>query len=106
MGAVIRTATALYILKREYRARWRSCFQSPPSFRGQSAGASITEWIKTLNAGVASFDDNTVYVCGHAGKGYDIVINKADVLAFKDYLHNVLKFTKENIDAGTLREPF
>ena len=73
-------------------------------FVDRTAGASITEWIKTLNSGTALYKDNTVYVCGHAGAGYDIVLNKKDVLAFRDYLQNVLSFTKDAISKGMTKD--
>ncbi len=75
-------------------------------FVDKSAGANIGEWIIILTEATSKFKEDTMYVCGHAADGFDIIINKADVLLFRDYLSNVLKFTKESIDAGMTKEAF
>lgn len=75
-------------------------------FVDRSAGANMKEWIKTLDAGMAAFKNNTRYVCGHAGDGYDVVIGKNDIIAFRDYLGNVLSLTQRAIDAGAKKEDF
>lgn len=75
-------------------------------FVDRSAGANIGEWIKTLDNATSFFKPDTVYVCGHAAEGSDVVINKADILLFRNYLVNVLQFTKESIDKGLSREDF
>ena len=72
----------------------------------KAAGANITEWVKILTEATEKFNDKTTYVCGHAGDGYDVVINKTDVLTFRDYLKNLLIFAKEKIDANITREDF
>lgn len=66
----------------------------------RTAGADIKSWISVLEKGINEFPKKTKYICGHAGDGYDVVINKADILAFKTYLQNVLHFVQEEIDAG------
>ena len=75
-------------------------------FVDRSAGANITQWIKTLTTATDKFAENTIYVCGHAGTGYDIVITKADILLFREYLSNVLKLTTESIAKGTTKADF
>jgi cyclase len=69
-------------------------------------GANIKEWISVLTQATNKFADNTKYVCGHAADGFDIVITKTDVLLFRDYLSNVLSYTKEAIDKGISKEEF
>jgi glyoxylase-like metal-dependent hydrolase (beta-lactamase superfamily II) len=66
----------------------------------RSAGANISSWINVLNKATGTFKNNTTYISGHAGEGYDVVLKKADVLAFRDYLQNVLNFTQAQIKAG------
>ena len=73
-------------------------------FVDRSAGANIKSWIQVLEKADKTFNDNTIFVCGHAGNGYDIVINKKDISAFKDYLNKVLDFTSEQIKAGKTKE--
>ncbi len=69
-------------------------------FIDKTAGASIANWIKVLDKTTATFDTKTIYVCGHAATGYDIVLKADDLLAFRDYLGNLLKFTEEEIKSG------
>ncbi len=75
-------------------------------FIDKSSGANIGEWIKILKEATDKFDDKTTYVCGHAATGFDIVITKADVLLFRDYLSNLLKFGTESINKGMSKEDF
>ena len=75
-------------------------------FVDRSAGANIGEWITTLNTGLELFKNDTVYVCGHAGDGYETVINKKDVIAFRVYLENVLRYTQDSIAKGLSKEDF
>ncbi len=75
-------------------------------FVDRSAGANIGEWIKTLNSGMELFKDDTVYVCGHAIDGYETVISKKDVIAFRVYLENVLSYTQSSIAKGLSKEDF
>ncbi len=72
----------------------------------KSSGANIAAWIKTLETATNKFNENTIYVCGHADNGFDIVIKKADVLLFRDYLSNLLKLTNESIAKGITKEDF
>ena len=70
----------------------------------KSAGADIANWMKVLEKTTSTFGNSTTYVCGHAGTGFDVVLKPADLLAFRDYLGNLLKFTDEQIKAGKTKE--
>ncbi|MBS1495434.1 MAG: MBL fold metallo-hydrolase [Bacteroidetes bacterium] len=70
----------------------------------KTAGANISSWINVLDKTTKTFSNKTTYVCGHAGDGYDIVLKKDDVLAFKDYLTNVMKYTEAQIKAGKTKD--
>jgi cyclase len=72
----------------------------------KSAGANIASWIKVLTDATDKYNNNTTYVCGHAGEGYDVVITKNDILAFKDYLSNLLKLGTEKIAQGISKDDF
>jgi cyclase len=73
-------------------------------FVDRSAGANIKSWIAVLDKAGKTFDDKTIFVCGHAADGYDIVVSKKDISAFKDYLGKVLEFTAAQIKAGKTKE--
>ncbi len=75
-------------------------------FIDRTAGANITEWIATLDKATKKFKGDTTYVCGHAGEGHKTIIKKADILAFRTYLQNLLAVTEAAITAGTSKEDF
>jgi glyoxylase-like metal-dependent hydrolase (beta-lactamase superfamily II) len=70
----------------------------------KNAGADISSWITVLETATKTFSSKTKYVCGHAHEGYDIVVSAADLLAFRDYLGNVLRFTESEIKAGKTKD--
>ncbi|MBS1753497.1 MAG: MBL fold metallo-hydrolase [Ferruginibacter sp.] len=70
----------------------------------KTAGANISNWIKLLEKTTATFSKKTQYVCGHSGNGYDVLLNKDDLNAFRKYLENVLKFTETEIKAGKSKD--
>jgi len=73
-------------------------------FVDRSAGANIKSWIQVLDKADKTFNDKTIFVCGHAADGYDIVVNKKDIGAFKNYLSKVLEFTATEIKTGKTKE--
>ncbi|MEI2747145.1 MAG: MBL fold metallo-hydrolase [Ferruginibacter sp.] len=72
----------------------------------KSAGADITNWIKMLDQAAGFFNKKTRYVCGHAATDYSVVCKKEDLLAFRDYLTNVLIFTEAAIKTGLTKDEF
>lgn len=70
----------------------------------RGAGANIKSWIQVLDKALAKFDNQTLYVFGHSGTGYEVTGKADDLRAFRDYLGNVLKFTDEQIRAGKTKE--
>lgn len=73
-------------------------------FIDKTAGADIANWITILEKGTSTFDTKTTYVAGHAAAGYEVIVNSSDLLAFRDYLGNLLKFTEEEINSGKTKE--
>ena len=70
----------------------------------KGAGASIENWIVVLEKIHKHFDNDTIMVCGHSDNGYDIVITKDDVMAFRNYLENVLSTVRKAIKSGMSKE--
>jgi cyclase len=73
-------------------------------FVDRSAGANINSWIKVLDNAATTFNNKTVFICGHAADGYDIIITKEDIAAFRNYLNQVLIFVDAQIKAGKTKE--
>lgn len=70
----------------------------------KSAGANIANWIEVLSSIRSHYDNDTKFICGHSGNGYDIKINKDDIAAAEDYFEKLLKVVKSDIDAGKSKE--
>ena len=73
-------------------------------FIDKTAGADIANWIILLEKATKTFDSNTVYVSGHAATGYNTTLKADEVLLFRDYLGNLLKFTDAELKAGKTKE--
>jgi cyclase len=70
----------------------------------KTAGANIANWIVLLEKATKKFSKKTQYVCGHSGTGHDVLIKADDILKFRDYLGNLLKFTEAELKAGKSKE--
>ncbi len=64
------------------------------------AGANIANWIKVLDQAMNTYDDETIFIWGHAGEGYDINGGKEDIKAFQNYLEKLLEFGEKSLRAG------
>jgi cyclase len=73
-------------------------------FVDRSAGANIDSWIKVLDKTLNTFDNETIFVFGHAFDPEKITGNKEDIKAFKDYLEKLLLFVDSEIKAGKPKE--
>ncbi|MFT6972182.1 MAG: cyclase [Roseivirga sp.] len=79
-------------------------FNRRPPFIDKSAGANIASWTQVMDKTYAAFDDDTLFVYGHSGEGYDIQGKRADLMAFKNYLEQSLEYVKKGIDNGKTKE--
>ena len=68
------------------------------------AGASIANWIKTLEAVVADHQKDTIYIYGHAGPKFQATGGSPDLLYMRDYLTALLEFVKGEMKAGKPRD--
>lgn len=74
------------------------------AFIDRSAGASIRNWIVVLEKIQGQFDNDTIFVFGHAYDPEKVTGNKADIKAMQDYLSNLLAFVSSQIKAGKTKE--
>jgi len=70
----------------------------------KSTGASIANWQVLLERAQKHYDNDTLFVYGHAGEGYEIQGGKDDLKAFQHYLGKVLEYVKKGVDAGKTKE--
>jgi glyoxylase-like metal-dependent hydrolase (beta-lactamase superfamily II) len=73
-------------------------------FVDRSAGASVKNWITVLDKALATFDNQTLFVFGHAFDPDKITGNKDDIKVFQDYLSKLWNFVEAEIKAGKSKE--
>jgi cyclase len=73
-------------------------------FVDRSAGANINNWILVLDKTLNTFDNETIFIFGHAFDPEKITGNKEDIKAFKDYLEKLLVYVESEIKAGKSKE--
>lgn len=74
------------------------------AFIDRSAGASIKNWIIVLDKIQQEFDNDTLFIFGHAFDPEKVTGNKADIKAMQDYLKNLLAFVNSQIKAGKSKD--
>lgn len=70
----------------------------------KSAGAMIDNWISILNRMQLYFDNETIFIFGHAAEGYNVTGGKADLAAFADYLAALMEFVSNGFKSGKRKE--
>jgi glyoxylase-like metal-dependent hydrolase (beta-lactamase superfamily II) len=70
----------------------------------KGAGAMIDNWIQILQQVQTYFDNETIFIFGHAFDGYQITGNKDDISAFADYLTALLEFVSNQIKSGKSKD--
>lgn len=70
----------------------------------RSAGASIKNWIITLQKIQTHYPDDTIFICGHAGDGYPVVGDKAMVNRFQKYLTAASSYVETAMLAGRSKD--
>ncbi|MEP6646275.1 MAG: MBL fold metallo-hydrolase [Saprospiraceae bacterium] len=66
----------------------------------KGAGAMIDNWIQILQQLQSYFDNDTIFIWGHANDGYQVTGNKDDLASFADYLTALMEFVKNQIQMG------
>jgi cyclase len=75
-------------------------------FVDRPGGASIANWIVTLEKVMKAHANDTIYIFGHASAKFQVTGTKADLALQRDYFHALLDYTRAKIKAGTPREVF
>src|SRR4030095_14480700 len=70
----------------------------------KGAGAMIDNWNQILQQVETYFDNETIFIFGHAFDGYQVTGNKDDISAFADYLTALLEFVSNQIKSGKSKE--
>ena len=68
------------------------------------AGASIANWARVVDQAVADHDADTIFIFGHAGRGFEVTGSGDDLRVFSGYLRALLEFVDTARRAGRSRE--
>ncbi|MBV9987779.1 MAG: MBL fold metallo-hydrolase [Chitinophagaceae bacterium] len=79
-------------------------FNELPPVIDRSAGASISHWVQVLQQARKTFDNDTIFIFGHAGDPEKVTGSKQEIMAFEDYLQKLLDFVDAQIKAGKTRD--
>lgn len=74
------------------------------AFIDRSAGASVKNWVTVLDKTISTFDNETIFVFGHAFDPEKITGNKDDLKAMQDYLSKMLVFVEKEIKSGKSKD--
>jgi glyoxylase-like metal-dependent hydrolase (beta-lactamase superfamily II) len=74
------------------------------AFIDRTAGASVRSWVVVLDKAISTFNNDTLFVFGHAFDPEKITGNKDDLRAMQDYLSKMLVFVDAQIKAGKSKE--
>jgi glyoxylase-like metal-dependent hydrolase (beta-lactamase superfamily II) len=68
------------------------------------AGASIRNWLVTLEKTVKDHNADTIYIFGHSRVGAPVTGSSKDLLALRDYFSAMLSYVQKGIAAGKSAE--
>jgi glyoxylase-like metal-dependent hydrolase (beta-lactamase superfamily II) len=68
------------------------------------SGASIRNWLTTLEKVVKDHNADTIYIFGHSKVGAPVTGNSKDLLALRDYFSSMLDYVQKGIAAGKSAE--
>ena len=74
------------------------------AFVDRSAGANIKSWIEVLDKTLSTFDNETIFIFGHAFDPEKVTGNKEDLKAMQNYLSKLLEFVEGEIRSGKSKE--
>ncbi len=79
-------------------------FNQMHPFIDRTAGASIKSWIQVIQKARKTFNNDTVFIFGHAADPAKVTGTKDDLVAFEDYLNKLWSFVETEIKAGKTKE--
>lgn len=75
-------------------------FNRAHPFIDRGAGASISNWITTLETVADEYPADAIYIFGHGNSEYGITGSKEDLLVKKDFLSALTDYTQNGIEVG------
>ncbi|SMO51392.1 MBL fold metallo-hydrolase [Gracilimonas mengyeensis] len=69
-------------------------------FIDYGGGASIANWITTLESVTEEYPADAIYIFGHGNPNFGVTGSKDDLLVMRNFLSALLDYTREGIEAG------
>jgi cyclase len=66
----------------------------------RAAGASVKNWIVTLESVAKENLADTIYIAGHSKMNSPVTVTRADLLKFRDYFSGLLDYVQKGIRSG------
>ena len=79
-------------------------FNQLAPFIDRSAGANIKNWIQVLQKAQKIFNNDTLFIFGHAADPEKVTGGKTELADFQDYLEKLLAFVDGEIKAGKSKD--
>jgi cyclase len=92
--------SVVYLEKADVAHMGDLVFNRMPPFIDIAGGASISNWVHTMETVHARFSDDTVFIHGHGGPNHGIVGTREDLLVMRDFLTGLLEYVSAGIAAG------
>ena len=73
-------------------------------FIDKSAGASVKNWPLALEAAQKKFDNDTIFIFGHAFDPEKVIGTKEDLKAMQNYLEKLADYVQSSIKAGKSKD--
>lgn len=70
------------------------------------SGASIRNWMRTLDTVAKEMDEATIYIAGHARPGLPVTTGRKELVRLRDYFEAVLATTQQAISKGQSKDEF
>lgn len=96
--------TVIYFEKANVAHMGDLMFNRAHPFIDRGSGASISNWITTLETVSGELPSDTIYIFGHGNSDYGITGSKEDLMVKRNFLQALLDYTQEGIDAGKSKE--
>jgi cyclase len=73
-------------------------------FTDRPFGASIQNWVKTIETVAKAMPSDTSYIAGHARAGQSVVVDRAILLRQRDYFDAILTYVRKGIAEGKSKD--
>jgi glyoxylase-like metal-dependent hydrolase (beta-lactamase superfamily II) len=79
-------------------------FHERHPFIDRPAGASVQNWMKTVETIAKDMPGNTLYIAGHSKEGLPVIVKREAIMRQRDYFDAVLSHVRKAIAGGMSKE--